>query len=772
MRIFLCGNTGTSNRGCEAIVRSTVKVLNRRNGDVYLATFAPDKDAFMVKELGINIIKYGFYPTRIHRYLCVGTRKIFKKSLAGYGFIEKPLFKRLKSDDMCLNIGGDTYCYNRPAVSIALNKYTHKNGISNILWCCSVEKRSINKEIKSDLMRYEYIFAREKLTYDNLTEAGIPSDKIVKVCDPAFFLDTKEVALPKGFAEGNTVGVNVSEMVVNRDNPTVYANIINTVNYILNNTDMNVCLIPHVYNIKNNSNDYAILSKIYNEICSPRVSIVDREYDCEQLKFIISKCRFFIGARTHSTIAAYSSYVPTLVIGYSVKSKGIATDIFGTYNGYVVSYDEMQEDDRLKNAFIKIIKEEQAIKERLKSFLPIYKQSLSVAVEKYINFKDKGVRQAGRFEICDNIQCTGCMACVNACPQKCIETVISSDGFARPEIHFDKCVHCNKCVNICPVRNKFKDDGKPLNVYYATNKDAETLRRSSSGGVFTAIAESVINKGGVVFGAAFDEEFNVHHTFTETKDGIAQFNGSKYVQSTIDDCYIKVREFLEKGRTVLFSGTPCQIGGLYACLGQNYDNLFTVDVVCHGVPSPLVWREYLEFLKSKYNSGIKNIVFRDKVTGWQKYSITVEFVNGLKYSEPITRDMFLRGFVSDIYNRKSCSECSFKQYHKQSDLTLGDFWGIEKAGFENDDKGMSIIIVNSEKGNYLLSGIKDKLLINEISLDMAVTNNASFYKSCSHNGLSDAFMRTLGKKGFAKAYKKYCSDSVLSRLRRFLKKTR
>ena len=372
MKCYLCGQTGNRNRGCEAIMRSTVKILDQRNGDIFFSTFAPDQDQKMERELGITMIPYAKYPSVLHRYCYVGIRKIFKNSLAGMRVIERPLFDRLTREDTCLTIGGDTYCYSRPLMNLALNQYTSKHGIKNILWCCSIEKSSINNEILRDLKRYSFIFARESYTYQNLLEVGIPKDKVFQCCDPAFFLEKKPLPLPENFIVGNTVGINVSEMVVNDSNPHVYQNIIGLVHYILEETDLSVCLIPHVYNIRQNTNDYPILMRICQDVMHERVSIVDQEYDCEQLKYIISQCKVFIGARTHATIAAYSSCVPTLVVGYSVKARGIARDIFGTEDRYVLPVQSLQTSDALIDAFRWLMREEDAIRARLHEVMPQY----------------------------------------------------------------------------------------------------------------------------------------------------------------------------------------------------------------------------------------------------------------------------------------------------------------------------------------------------------------------------------------------------------------
>lgn len=384
MNYYLCGQTGSTNRGCEAIVRSTVKILNQSSENIHLATFAPDQDKRMCQELGIDMISYSSYPTSIHRIICAGWRKFFPRSLAGTSLIQKPLFSRITKNDTCLNIGGDTYCYSRPISSISLNNYTHRKNIKNILWCCSIEKEVMRNEILSDLKKYSYIFARESITHQNLLEAGISANKVIKCCDPAFFLNMKEVPLPNNFIPHNTVGINLSEMVIKDSLPIVYENVIKLIDYILDSTDMSICLIPHVYSIEKNSNDYPILKKIYSEFDNARISIINNEYDCEQLKYIISKCRFFVGARTHSTIAAYSTEVPTLVLGYSVKSMGIAVDLFGTYENYVLPYDKLKSQESLILSFGNLMKCEKSIKQRYAIILPEYKKSLMDSVHRYI----------------------------------------------------------------------------------------------------------------------------------------------------------------------------------------------------------------------------------------------------------------------------------------------------------------------------------------------------------------------------------------------------
>ncbi len=762
----MCGNTGVVNRGCEAIVRSTVKVLNKRSGDVYLATFAPEQDRAVSSQLGINQISYDNYPTSIHRYGYAAFRKVFKRSLVGYDLIEKPLFSRLKKDDVCLNIGGDVYCYSRPVISLALNDFTHKKGITNILWCCSIEKDNINKEILADLKKYSYIFAREEITCNTLREVGIDEKKIVRVCDPAFFLDMAKVELPQNFAVGNTVGINVSEMVINESNPQVYSNVTALIKYILDETDMNICFIPHVYSIKNNSNDYPILKKLYDEFKCDRVSFVDSELGCEQLKYIISKCRFFIGARTHSTIAAYSTEVPTLVLGYSVKSKGIATDLFGTYKDYVLPYGELTDNNELLAAFVKMVANEEKIKQRYAKVLPEYRQRLTDAIDKYIP-----KQTFERNFICDNEICTGCGACAARCALGCISMEADNEGFLRPTVDSAKCTNCGLCRKICPAANKFKDSGTVPETYAVINSDEKVRLSSSSGGVFSALAESVINRGGVVFGAALSEDMSVSSIACRNMEELVKLRGSKYVQNKVGDTYKEVKELLENGTLVLYTGTPCQIDGLYAYLGKDYETLYTQDIICHGVPSPKVWSKYVSEKENDFGAKAKEASFRDKRSGWQRYSLSINFDDKMEYIAPVTEDAYLRGFISHLYLRPSCGICSSKQIHRQSDITLADFWGIEKTEHPfNDGKGASAVMVHSKKGRALLEMARDSLKLEEADFEKVILNNPSYIKSSKPSKFRNSFFKAVEKKKISSIVNKYYGKGFAAKMRRAISK--
>lgn len=330
--------------------------------------------------------------------------------------------------------------------------------------------------------------------------------------------------------------------------------------------------------------------------------------------------------------------------------------------------------------------------------------------------------------------CCGCWACVNSCPRSCIEMSEDKEGFLYPSVDVNVCIDCGLCEKVCPVL-KTKEKRHPLKVLAVKNKNKEIVLKSSSGGVFYHFAKMVIEEGGVVFGARFDEEWNVIHDFTVNIDGISAFMTSKYVQSKIGNSYIKAKEFLKLGRKVLFTGTPCQIGGLYNYLHKSYDNLLTMDFLCHGVPSPKVWRLYLNeevcaFQSTRRVVGrntvlstlkamplLMGINFRDKTESWQKFRFALRFAeplcegkrNSVLLSSSHRENIYMKGFLQDLYLRPSCYECKFKRFQSQSDITVADYWSIgrvNKAFY--DEMGVSMVFINSRAGfNCMDSSVFD-----------------------------------------------------------------
>ena len=342
-------------------------------------------------------------------------------------------------------------------------------------------------------------------------------------------------------------------------------------------------------------------------------------------------------------------------------------------------------------------------------------------------------------KLSDKRLCTGCYACRSICPVFCISMEQDKEGFFYPAVDEEKCINCKECERTCPVIVQ-SNERKPLQVYAAKNPNEEIRRRSSSGGIFTLLSEHIINKGGVAFGVRFSDVWEVMHDYTETMEGLAAFRGSKYVQSKIGSTYTIAKDFLTTGRNVLFSGTPCQIAGLKAFLQKNYSNLLTVDFVCHGAPSPLVWEKYLDelvmCLSTKNKVAISNIKFRDKRYGWKRYCMMVKFLlsdsNG-KTSllvEPLDKNVFLKGFLSDLYLRPSCYTCPIKSFKSGSDITIGDYWGVEYILPKfDDDKGVSLVMINTEKGKEIY-GVLNKI-DQSTTYAEAFAGNAAIEKSAT-----------------------------------------
>lgn len=326
--------------------------------------------------------------------------------------------------------------------------------------------------------------------------------------------------------------------------------------------------------------------------------------------------------------------------------------------------------------------------------------------------------------------CTGCTTCASACPKGCIAMRADENGFRFPVIDPQMCVECGLCEKSCPVITLQGVTMTLPKAYAAYSKDASVRLESSSGGVFTEIAKTVLSEGGAVFGAAYNEHFEVTHICVETERDLARLRGAKYAQSDLCGIFFQVKERLDRGQRVLFSGTPCQVGGLAAYLRKPYDNLLMVDFVCHSVPSPMVWKEYVKYRSRQDNGGTlpKRINLRSKETGWSRYQYSnlFEYADGKKHTARSGESLFMKLFVGGFINRESCANCQFKGYKRISDLTMGDFWGIWDIAPEMDDnQGTSVVLVQSERGAEVMKRLKDKLTQKPVSLEEASRQNGA-----------------------------------------------
>ncbi len=327
-------------------------------------------------------------------------------------------------------------------------------------------------------------------------------------------------------------------------------------------------------------------------------------------------------------------------------------------------------------------------------------------------------------QILQNIaECVGCHACYNICPEHAIAMLPDSEGFLIPQIDEGHCIKCGLCRKVCPIGKNDSNKSIPSCVV-AYNRDFQERMQSASGGIANLLAKEILRHNGVVFGAAFDEKGGVYHCAIERVEDLQKFRGTKYIQSSIGNCYSNAKEILQAGHRVLFSGTPCQIGGLKSYLGKDYDALLTVDLICHGVPSPMIWMQYLHEICPK--SSLAHATFRDKANGIGKARMRLEFTDGHVVEEPYLKNWFVKGFLGNLYLRSSCYHCHFKGQNRQADITLGDAWGVEKfAPSFGDNYGVSLVLLNTCKGKGAFNAIQEQCIWQPCDYELAMVDNPS-----------------------------------------------
>lgn len=375
-------------------------------------------------------------------------------------------------------------------------------------------------------------------------------------------------------------------------------------------------------------------------------------------------------------------------------------------------------------------------------------------------------------EIREKNKCCGCYGCYNICPVNAISMKDDKYGFKYPVVDKEKCINCGMCEKVCPILNKPKHNNKPI-AYAAYNKNENERMQSSSGGIFTLIAKEILKNEGVVYGASFDNNFLVKHTRIDNINDIKKLRTSKYVQSQIENTYKMAKKDLNDQKIVLFTGTPCQVNGLYAYLQKNYDNLYTQDIICHGVPSPKVWEKYLQYRKYKDQKQPNKINFREKVpSGWNGFSLSFDDY----YNAEHDKDGYMKMFLQNVSLRESCYACKFKDKNRISDITLADFWGINTVEPEmSDDKGISLVIVNSGKGKKLFSDISKDIEKRETDLDEAIKYNSAMVSSVAMNNNRENFFKELDSLKFDELIKKYeykekLSKKLIKKCKRIAKK--
>jgi coenzyme F420-reducing hydrogenase beta subunit len=366
----------------------------------------------------------------------------------------------------------------------------------------------------------------------------------------------------------------------------------------------------------------------------------------------------------------------------------------------------------------------------------------------------------------DKTACCGCNVCVKICPKQCINREFDHEGFLYPSVDEKNCINCGLCNKVCPIENKLQKDRYEIpKVYAAYHKDDVIRIDSTSGGLFSALAEKMLDDGAYISGAVFEEDFLLTHTITKDRSRLEKIRSSKYLQSDTKDLFPKIQDVLNQGEKVFVCSTPCQIAALYTFLQKKYDNLYTCDILCKGVPSSKFFKSYLDFLEKKYKSKTVSIKFKykDERNPWGKLTTKVDFQNGKSYVQGRAYDGFMKAFLETGFTvRPSCFECRFTGYPRPADISLGDFWGIEKImpDITDREKGYSLVLANSGKGVGLLDSIHEKIFLQSVNLKDAEAGNFHLIQPYDpitgySFSLREEFYKDLDQKGYQYVDKKY-----------------
>lgn len=373
-------------------------------------------------------------------------------------------------------------------------------------------------------------------------------------------------------------------------------------------------------------------------------------------------------------------------------------------------------------------------------------------------------------QIKEKKECCGCSACQQICPKHCITMKEDTEGFYYPIVDMKNCVDCHLCEKVCPIKSKKRNNDNIL-AYAAFSNEMDIRLQSSSGGIFSVIAEYVLENNGIVFGAALNDNQLVNHIAIDNLDNLNKLRGSKYIQSQINKTYKEAEKYLKDGRSVLFTGTTCQIAGLKTFLRKEYENLITVDVLCHGVPSEKVWKKYLQFQEETNKSGLQDVYFRNKDNGWKKFEVLINFKNGEKYQKANMEDSFMRLFLANICLRPSCHDCHFKSLDRPSDFTIGDSWGIENYMPEmDDDKGTSVVLLHTEKGKKIFEKLQSQMTFKKAEVDKILPPTADSRKSVAPHPKREQLFEMLNQDAEIEQLVKLLEPSISQKIKYKIRK--
>lgn len=359
--------------------------------------------------------------------------------------------------------------------------------------------------------------------------------------------------------------------------------------------------------------------------------------------------------------------------------------------------------------------------------------------------------------------CCGCAACANICTHDAITMTEDKRGFILPEIDVNKCVECGLCVKVCDFKKEKRTENNTLHAYSLIHNDNLTVRNSTSGGAFTALSDVVLEEGGLVVGAVMEDDFTIHHIITKDPIMRNKMRGSKYVQSAMEKIYGVIKQSLKDGKTVLFTGTPCQCAGIKSFFRDKYENLLIVDFLCHGVPNNKMFKEHIAFLEKQYDKRIVGYTFRDKRYGWNAYNDNNNNNADGSIGTRLINQAYYNFFLSNLSLRDSCFNCKYRSFHKPSDVTIADFWGIEKLTGKKNHTGVSMVLTHSSKGEMLVQKSASKCTICEYPFEQISYRIA--LNSAPHSKDEDAFWRTYDEDGYSSVVEKFFDNSLNKRIR-------
>lgn len=725
--ILIYGIGSTKNRGCDALVNSTIFQINK-DVNIVVASFDYENNKNIYPERIKKVVNHYINKENELTPADKASLEALKNKSYDYNDYEriyqKEVMKEVEKADLCIHIGGDNYCYGANNWMFAINNYAKELGKTTVLWGASLYDEITDIELINDLNNYDLLILREKLSYDALKKY-VDQTKLLMAPDPAFSLKPKKAKINDWYNNKKTIGLNLSPLTIkNKENEkSVYK----FIEYILDKTDYNIALIPHV--TVEEVNDMKILKEIKNRYKdNNRIYLEESSYDCQEIKYVISKCFMVIAARTHASIASYSQNIPTLVIGYSVKSKGIAEMIFGKYDNYVIPTEQLK-DDILIEKFNYFEKNYNLIKDNLISKTKVINKDAKTIYKSML----KKLNEINN-NVCAKQKCCGCTACINVCPVKAISMKKDAYGFEYPYIATSKCINCDACKKVCPVLNaRLKKNTSKVTCYAAKAKDEKIKLKSSSGGIFHFLAKQIIKEKGIVYGATIDNLKVMHIRITKKTD-LDLIKGSKYAQSNLiaNKIFEKVKNDLNNNKKVLFSGTPCQLVGLKKYLKKDYQNLILISVICHGVMNEKIVEKRVKELEKQYNTKINNINYKSKKNGWEVSSIEYQS-DRINKVYPFLDDPLMYLYLNNLILRDSCYNCIAKGIDNNvADIILGDYWGIHNESKQMFDKnGVSAIIIRTEKGKRIFKQIKEELIVENTTFEQITKYNTSFIESAN-----------------------------------------